>query len=222
MTESVEDQVKHMIAFMAQEAREKAQEIRDKADEEFNLEKGRLVSQEKVKITQIYERKEKQVDTEKKIQQSNALNQARLKVLQKQEQLLKGIFDDAAKQLNTVVNDKGKYKDMLSQLLLESLLVLLEPTVEVRVRKEDASVMESVFGKVSGDYKAKTGQNVTISLKKDPLPDSSCGGLEVTSANGKIKVVNTLEKRLNAAIDKILPAIRHQLFGVSGSRSFFD
>ena len=56
-------QIKHMMAFIEQEANEKAEEIDAKAEEEFNIEKGRLVQQQRLKIMEHFERKEKQVCT---------------------------------------------------------------------------------------------------------------------------------------------------------------
>lgn len=56
-----------MVAFIENEAKEKADEIETKADEEFNIEKVRLVQQEKKKVTTLYERKEKQVEIQKKM-----------------------------------------------------------------------------------------------------------------------------------------------------------
>jgi len=42
--------------------------LRDlQAEEEFNIEKGRLVQQQRVKIMEFYERKQKQVDLQKKM-----------------------------------------------------------------------------------------------------------------------------------------------------------
>ena len=60
-----------MIKFIQQEASEKAQEIKLKADEEFNIEKLRMVEGEKQKIRAEYERKEKNVEVQKRIAQSN-------------------------------------------------------------------------------------------------------------------------------------------------------
>ncbi len=37
------------------------------AEEEFNIEKGRLVQQQRVKIMEFYERKEKQIELQKKM-----------------------------------------------------------------------------------------------------------------------------------------------------------
>ena len=60
-------QIKHMMAFIEQEANEKAEEIDAKAEEEFNIEKGRLVQQQRLKIMEYYERKEKQVELQRKM-----------------------------------------------------------------------------------------------------------------------------------------------------------
>lgn len=60
-------QIKHMMAFIEQEANEKAEEIDAKAEEEFNIEKGRLVQQQRLKIMEFYEKKEKQVELQKKM-----------------------------------------------------------------------------------------------------------------------------------------------------------
>lgn len=43
-------QMKHTMAFIEQEANEKAEEIDAKAEEEFNVEKGCLVQNQKLKI----------------------------------------------------------------------------------------------------------------------------------------------------------------------------
>ena len=37
------------------------------AEEEFNIEKGRLVQQQRVKIMEYYDRKEKQIELQKKM-----------------------------------------------------------------------------------------------------------------------------------------------------------
>lgn len=56
-----------MVQFIHQEAKEKANEIRLKTDEEFNIEKLRHVEGEKQKIRAAYEAKEKQVEVQKRM-----------------------------------------------------------------------------------------------------------------------------------------------------------
>ena len=63
----INQQIKQMMGFIEQEANEKVEEIDAKAEEEFNIEKGRLVQQQRLKIMEFYERKEKQVELQKKM-----------------------------------------------------------------------------------------------------------------------------------------------------------
>lgn len=65
--ETVDQQIRQMVDFILQEAKEKASEVMVKAEEEFNIEKLRLIEKEKVRIKQDYERKEKQVEVQKKM-----------------------------------------------------------------------------------------------------------------------------------------------------------
>ena len=55
------------VDFGSQEANEKAEEIDAKAEEEFNIEKGRLVQQQRLKIMEYYERCGLFVSTWKKL-----------------------------------------------------------------------------------------------------------------------------------------------------------
>lgn len=63
----ISHQIKHMVAFIEQEANEKAEEIEAKAEEEFNIEKGRLVQEQRLKIMEFYEKKEKQVELKRRM-----------------------------------------------------------------------------------------------------------------------------------------------------------
>uniref|UniRef100_A0A2K6L9J5 V-type proton ATPase subunit E n=1 Tax=Rhinopithecus bieti TaxID=61621 RepID=A0A2K6L9J5_RHIBE len=90
----VQKQIKHMIAFIEQEANEKAEEIDAKAEEEFNIEKGRLVQTQRLKIMEYYEKKEKQIEQQKKIQMST-----RLKVLRARDDLITDLLNEGLYQL---------------------------------------------------------------------------------------------------------------------------
>lgn len=56
-----------MMAFIEQEAQEKAEEIETKAEEEFEIEKGRLVNEQRIKIMEYFEKKEKQVELQRRM-----------------------------------------------------------------------------------------------------------------------------------------------------------
>lgn len=64
---AVQKQITNMISFIEKEAQEKASEIRVKAEEEFTIEKARVVQSQKQKINSEFEKKEKQVLINKKM-----------------------------------------------------------------------------------------------------------------------------------------------------------
>ena len=95
----------------------------------FSLLQGRLVQQEKLKITQMYERKEKQIDVKKRIAYSNELNIARLRTLKARDEHIKKILAEAQVALGNVANDPAKYKKLMQDLLCQALSQLLEDEV---------------------------------------------------------------------------------------------
>jgi len=219
----VQKQIKHMMAFIEQEANEKAEEIDAKAEEEFNIEKGRLVQQQRLKIMEYYERKEKQVELQKKIQSSNLLNQARLRVLKARDEHKDNVLNDAKIQLGNITRDQQKYSNLLSGLIAQGVCQLLEPKLTIRCRQQDQSLVQSVIASAVASVKDKTKIETEVTLDTEVFLDSKCaGGIELLAKNGKIKVDNTLEARLNMVAEATMPKIRNALFGVNSNRKFFD
>ncbi|CAB3359753.1 Hypothetical predicted protein [Cloeon dipterum] len=219
----VQKQIKHMMAFIEQEANEKAEEIDAKAEEEFNIEKGRLVQQSRLKVMEYYEKKEKQVELQKKIQSSNMLNQARLKVLKVREDHVESVLEDARKLLGNVNQDQGKYSQVLYSLIQQGLLQLLEAQVTVRCRAADKPVIERLIGGAQAEFKQKTGKECVVKVDPDNfLPPNSCGGVILLAQRGRIKIVNTLEARLDLIAMQFVPEIRNALFGRNPNRKFTD
>lgn len=219
----VQKQIKHMMAFIEQEANEKAEEIDAKAEEEFNIEKGRLVQQQRLKIMEYYEKKEKQVELQKKIQSSNMLNQARLKVLKIREDHVRNVLDEARKLLADVPANKALYSDLLVTLIVQALFQLIEPQVTIRVREEDVSLVNELLPKAQNMYKDKLKKDTKLKVDTEGyLPPDTCGGIELVAAKGRIKICNTLESRLELIAQQLLPEIRTALFGHNPNRKFSD
>ncbi|XP_046565200.1 V-type proton ATPase subunit E 1-like [Haliotis rubra] len=221
----VQKQIKHMMAFIEQEANEKADEIDAKAEEEFNIEKGRLVQQQRVKIMELYERKEKQVELHKKIQMSNLLNQARLRVLKAREDHIKVLLEDCSKRLETgrVTEDKAKYQKVLEGLISQGLYQLLETNVTIRCREVDRDIVQAAIPSAVDSYKTATkGRDVKVTVDTDNyLPSDIAGGVELVSQS-KFKVENTLDSRLDLISQQMLPELREILFGKNPNRRFMD
>ncbi|MCI4380318.1 hypothetical protein PGIGA_G00238700 [Pangasianodon gigas] len=219
----VQKQIKHMMAFIEQEANEKAEEIDAKAEEEFNIEKGRLVQTQRLKIMEYYEKKEKQIEQQKKIQMSNLMNQARLKVLKARDDMILDLLNEARTRLAGIAKDPAQYASLLEGLVLQGFYQLLEPKVTIRCRKDDLAMVEAAVQKNICIYKETVKSNIEVKIDKDNFlsPDIS-GGVEVYNANGKIKVANTLESRLDLLAQQMMPEIRVALFGANQNRKFMD
>ncbi|XP_070534423.1 V-type proton ATPase subunit E-like isoform X2 [Ptychodera flava] len=183
----VQKQIKHMMAFIDQEANEKAEEIDAKAEEEFNMEKGRLVQQQRVKIMEYYEKKEKNLELKKKIQNSNLLNQARLRVLKAREDHVESLLEEARMRLGTVTKDTIKYSKLLEGLITQGLFQLLESVVVIQTRKQDTALVESVLPQCIEAYKKETKKSVDVSIDKENFLDSDIsGGVVLLAQHGKI------------------------------------
>jgi len=219
----VKKQIQHMVDFIYQEAKEKADEIEAKAEEEFNIEKGRLVQQERLKIMAFYERKEKQIELQMKIQRSNFLNQSRLKILKCQDDHIQMLLEETASKLGHVTDDKDKYKSVLEGLITQGLFQILEPVVNIRCRKADIGLVKETIDKSNEVYKKQTGKDCKILIDEENYLGNDCsGGVELVAKDGKIRVVNTLESRLDLLSRQMLPEIRSRLFGNSKSRKFYN
>lgn len=219
----VSKQIKHMMAFIEQEANEKAEEIDAKAEEEFNIEKGRLVQQQRLKIMEYYERKEKQVELQKKIQSSNMLNQARLKVLKSRDDHVQTVLDEGKKKLANISHDQGKYPKIIEGLIAQGLCQLLEPAVTIRCRQADKTLVENAVTPALNSVRDKIKKDVQIKVDGENfLSADSAGGIELYAQKGKIKVDNTLEARLLMIAQHMMPQMRTSLFGANENRKFTD
>jgi len=229
--EDVQKQLKQMVAFIMKEANEKSDEIQVKAKEEFNIERQRLLQAEKLKLSKEFEKKEKQLDVNKKIAYSNELNQARLRSLKAREDAVGKILNDAYANLASISQGPG-YKDLLEELIVQAAVKLNESSATVMCRQVDLSLVESVLSRATAKYQQVTNKQIKLSLdtknflNPPKVPNSEApycsGGIVLSTAEGKIMCNNTLEQRLTTAHEQLLPTIRTILFGRSLSRKYFN
>ena len=131
---------------------EKAREIHLKADEEFSIEKSKLVRGETARIDKEYEKKNTQAGLSQQITKSTLANKSRLRVLSAKQELLDGLFEEAGKGLEK----KGSGSDaegVLKGLILEGLYALNEKKVVVRCRKQDDEAVKKAAEQAGEEYK---------------------------------------------------------------------
>ncbi|KAK3500636.1 vacuolar ATPase 26 kDa subunit [Neurospora crassa] len=221
--DQVGQELRKMTAFIKQEAEEKAREIQIKADEEFAIEKSKLVRQETDAIDSAYAKKFKQAQMSQQITRSTMANKTRLRVLGARQELLDEIFEAASAQLGQATHDLGRYKDILRDLILEGFYAMNEPELVIRARQADYDAVREAAGWASAQFKHKTDKDVKATIDaENPVPEGSAGGIIIVGGNGKIDIDNTFEARLTLLKDSALPAMRKALFGENPNRKFFD
>ncbi|QOY39784.1 vacuolar ATP synthase subunit E [Cryptosporidium parvum] len=206
-------QIQQMINFILNEAKDKANEIEAKALQDFNIEKLKLVQSYKEQIRQDLKKKVKRLEVERAIARSTAINKARLKKMAARAQVLTEVVQQTRKKMCEISTNP----------------TLLEPTVIVKCRKSDVSVVESAIPKAIKKYKEilqkECGVSMNVEAKVDkenflfPAPTSveqnskyCSGGVIVTNLDGKIVCNNTLDARLDLVIQNDAPIIRSTLF----------
>jgi len=218
----VQKQIDQMVKFIQNEGREKAEEIDTTAEEDFNIEKLRIVQNKKKAIQALHTRNKKKAEVEKKIAHSNQLNNARIKILKAQDDHLQGIFASVKTKVDAI-SSQPQYTRIVQSLIVEGLLTLNEKNVNLKCRKGDVSAVQTAMKGAIKEAEDSNGIKTTLKLSEsDFLPDTCGGGIEFQAMEGKMKITNTLENRLDNATILTLPAVRNILFGANPARAFFD
>ncbi|KAK3603528.1 hypothetical protein CHS0354_027945 [Potamilus streckersoni] len=219
-----QNRIKRMMDIIDDEGNDEAEKLYAKAEEDFNLEKDRLLQQQRVKIMEYYNKKEKQVELRKKIQISTLHNQSRLRILKAREDHLKEVLEEARMKIAEVTTDKTRYKTVLEGLIAQGLCQLLETEVIIRCCKQDIDIVqEAISGAIANYQKLSKGKEVKVTIDTENFlgPDVS-GGVELVAQGSKYFVQNTLESRLSLVSQQMVPELRSILFGNNANRKFYD
>mmetsp|Transcript_73557 Transcript_73557/g.195518 ORF Transcript_73557/g.195518 Transcript_73557/m.195518 type:complete len:234 (-) Transcript_73557:72-773(-) len=227
-SQEAQKQIQQMMSFILSEATDKANEIQKKGEEEFSIEVHRLITEQKEKVRQTYERKAKQIETQYAIAKSMAINKQRLEKIKARQEVMGKISGDVREKVAEQMKSAEKSKPFVVKLIVQGLLMLLEGEVEVRCRECDKALVQSCLKPAEDEYakliKDQTGAKRTCKLTIDsktylpPPPvagseSASClGGVSLFCQQGKISIDNTIDLRLRLVMEQDKPAIRAQLF----------
>lgn len=176
--EDASKEMKKMVTFIMQEATEKVKEIRIKADEEFNIEKAKLVRQETVSIETNFIKRLSQAEVKRKMYhnfiffnnllfysaQSNQINKTRLKILQYRDERLTEIIEEARNALDSLKKDPISYSNLLFDLSLDVFYRLMEGEVLLECVSGDLELVRDASVKAAELFKNSTGINIRVSV----------------------------------------------------------
>jgi len=221
--QQVDSELRKMTAFIKQEAKEKAREIKIRADEDFQIEKTKLVRQDNDAIDALYQKKLKQASMTQQTTRSTVTNKMRLTVLSARQELVDSIFNEALNQLAAVVEDMAKYQRTLTGLILEGFYAMNELELQIRAKESDYDAVRKAIDQASKEYKEQVGKDVSATIDEaNPLSAEIAGGIVILGGHGKIDIDNTLETRLQLLKSAAAPAVRADLFGKNPNREFYD
>ncbi|EEB05213.1 V-type ATPase V1 subunit E [Schizosaccharomyces japonicus yFS275] len=222
--EQVQAEMRKMISFIKQEALEKAKEIHTLSEEEFQLEKEKIVRQQCSAIDEEFDGKMKRAAMSQRIARSNVLNKSRLEILNTRESVMDDIMNTVCKKLEGIEKIEDKYVAFLRDLIVQSMLSLNEKIGIVCGRKVDLPLIEKALPEAVELYEKASGlTGVQLAVdEEEPLDDDCLGGVVVLGFQGKIRSVNTIKARLELIKEQALPQIREILFGKNPHRTFLD
>jgi V-type H+-transporting ATPase subunit E len=223
-------QIDQMIAFILQEAREKAEEIKVKTEKEFMADKLSLETQQNQVIRQEHEKQKKLALVQKKIEKSKKLTEVRFNTMRKRDEKINELKKAVTEKLADISSRK-EYKDLVRYLIAQGLMTMMEHNITLRCRQQDVKIVQAELPAAIKLFQTTMSEatggvtpsvNVTIDQKeflppgpvKGQVGPSSTGGIELIANGGQIICRNTLDHRLDIAFDALKPAVRGILFGV--------
>ncbi|CAJ1038148.1 putative ATP synthase [Leishmania braziliensis MHOM/BR/75/M2904] len=210
-------QIQSMIDFIEREAQEKVEELEAAAQEEYDVEKMRLVEAEKTKIRVMAEKKLKQVDVDRRVARANYSKLQRMRVIKERVTIVEHLLEQMRQRIVAMVKNPSQYNPMLVSLIRQSLMSIRTDAV-IQCRKEDEAEIECEIPMLERWYKEKTGATISIQVNKCYLSTAEAwGGVVVKSTDGRVVCNNTFAYRTKACFNEHLPTVRYYLFNPNAS-----
>jgi len=187
ISEAVVSKVKLDAENIIREAEEKAQEEIEKAKRQrevrFEEERGRMLGEAKEEVARIL--------AQASIQARKQLSSAKADVIAK-------IIDGVRQELSLISSDESYFPNLIREAIEE----LGMDKAIVYVSPKDISTVNKILE-----------ANKELSGKIVEVRESSClGGVIAEDAEGKLRIDNTYETRLEMLLPKLLPKISKELF----------
>jgi vacuolar-type H+-ATPase subunit E/Vma4 len=147
-------------------------------------------------------------DAVKRRQISEARHRTKLREQQEKDKIMQEVLDQVQKRTAQLVEDETKYFPLLTHLIESGIHELGDKTAMIHLSKMDLGrTSVSLEHKITSTFLGR----VKVEWSKEPI--GGMGGAVVSSLDGKIRIVNTLDQRLEALEPRLLIEARASLFG---------
>lgn len=210
--------IKQMVAFIRQEARDKAEEIEVRAKEECAVEVLKMTDREKAKMREEFKQREKRIEIENKISKQKVLDGYRMELLKAEDGKKAELKQMVVDRFKNVTKNTASYKKFLKAAMIQAFLLIWdEDEVTVTCRKEDSNLVKGMMKEALDEVKARAKKECNSTLKMNATfsskPANISGGIIISARGGKVVCDNSLDARLNIVMRTELPFIRARLFG---------
>ena len=121
------------------------------------------------------------------------------------------------------INNRSRYLETVKNLILQTMIKLLEPKLKILCREEDKDDIEGFLDELQNRYtefmQEQTGRDeyqCELSIIDNGWltddKDKGCGGVIMYTDNSRITCPNMLISRLELAFEEFLPQIRQNMF----------
>lgn len=199
--EEIDKGAEAQISAVLSEAGEKADAVMKQAREKADTEVGIIVS-----------RGEQEARRESQRILAEARIKARREKVKAQEDMVGRAFESARKNMKQLAESKGEdYKKILEALIRESALSSGASSLEVIFDPRDRGLIsEDRLKEIARDAGSDLGLSITLSVSDETL--SCLGGVVVRSADGRVRIDNTFEARIDRFRDNIRTLVAKTLF----------
>jgi V/A-type H+-transporting ATPase subunit E len=203
-----ETRINQMVDDIISNAKTEANKFIDDAKKQTKevLDKAEVVAiKEKQDLLEI---QSKQINEWEKQQIASLNLQARRTVLQKKEEKIQEVYEQAKAELKKIPK-KAAYDKVLEGLIIEAGSALGGGNLVIKARSEDKSKIKDLTALAKAITKA-CGNKCGLKLSKDTI--SALGGVVLVTEDGSITIDNTFDARLEQKLREIRTSVANKLF----------
>ena len=205
-------------------AHEKAFEIKVLAQRAFETEKEKIVFEGRKQQKADQDERINKLNQELNIARSKKINASRLKKMEERNTCLLEIKEMMKGKLREQMkNDRPTYLKTVKDLILQGMIKLIEPALQIKCREEDVQDIKGMTGELEESYATfmkdttkRDEYTCELTVLDDNFlgedKDQGCGGIILYTADSRIVCPNTIINRLYLSFEELLPQIRKTLF----------
>lgn len=212
-----------IMSYINEQRQKQVDKIKSDLRKEKDLEEEMHYKPEKERLMKKIDKELEEYKTKMKIKQSQNFNKIRLEKLKVKIDCVNDIFEQAKKTLrDRIQNNKKEYQKILKNLIIQGCIRLLDNKINVICKKSDYDLVKGILNDAKDEFLEKLKKEAKKSVQlpkfevtldgKNFLPENLTGGVFLTSLKTKIRVDNTLDKRLSLLQQNSTPQIREVLF----------